>query len=222
MERLPEDRPGPASWRHGTVVHAALEAAYRSHQVGTPLTSTIPEALAALDAAWIEEGLPDDPAWRDRSGEMVRRTLVDDRLDASDILGVEQPFSAEMGDGRRFAGYADLVVRRDEHTVEIVDHKVTRYARTAEELAGDSQLNLYGWVAQREWPWATRILASHHYPVLDQTVTVQLSPVSMQTTAARLDGIAARADADRDFVPAPGPECSSCPWIARCPAQPAG
>lgn len=222
VDRLPHDRPVPAAWRHGTVVHHALETAYRARQDGAPLVSTIPGALEALDDAWMTEGLPDDAAWRARSRDMLRTTLAEDQLDTSDILGVEQGFRATLPSGRYFAGYADLVLRRDDETIEIVDHKITKYARTADELATNPQLNLYGWFAQREWPWARRVLASHHYPVLDQVVTVELSQGSMQSTVDRLDAIAAHADADREFPPTPGPECSSCPWFSRCPAQQSG
>jgi hypothetical protein len=214
-----EDRLVPPSWRHGTVIHRALEAAYRERQAGTLLDSTIPRAVAEFEAAWIAEHMPDDPAWRTRSRDLVVRTLTDDPIGVDHVLGVEQPFRAVLESGRRFGGYADLVLRRDHETIEIDDNKVTRHARTAEELATDPQLNLYGWFALREWPWARRVIATHHYPPLGRTVTVELTGASMRATVGHLDAVAARAEADTVFEPKPGPECASCPWFARCPAQ---
>jgi RecB family exonuclease len=196
-----------------------LEAAYRAHTDDLPLAATASIAIDALRDAWVSEGLPDDPEWRARSEALVRGVLEQDRLDAREVIGVEHGFRADTDDGIRFGGFADLVLRRDATTVEIVDHKITRGANDQESLRTDPQLNLYGWFARQEWPWATRVLATHHYPVLDQIVTVELSDESMHATVTRLAGVARAAEADQVFAPRPGPECSSCPWFARCPAQ---
>ena len=54
VARLPEDRPVPPSWRVGSAVHAALEAAYR-HQAAHPSGQDgdrLPAALASLATAW--------------------------------------------------------------------------------------------------------------------------------------------------------------------------
>jgi len=219
VDRLPHDRPSPAAWRHGIAVHAALEAAYRERMAGHELLDALPTATAALESAWRTEGLPDDEAWRARSVAMVERTLRDDPPRADEILGVEHRFARESSGGRPFAGVADLVLRRDEHTVEIVDHKVSRSPRSVATLASDRQLNLYGWFARHEWPWADRVLATHHYPPLGETVTAELDHDRTETIVAELDAIAARADSDTEFRPAPGPECATCPWISRCPAH---
>jgi len=219
IDRLPHDRPTPAAWRHGVAVHAALEAAYRACAAGTPLPETIPIALAALDTAWRSEGLPDDPAWRERSGAMVHRTLTRDPLRVAAVLGVEQRFDAVTAGDHRFGGVADLVLQRDDHTIEIIDHKVSRTPRSAENLHRDRQLNLYGWFARLRWPWASRVLATHHYPPLGATVTVELDDPTMTTVVGELDTIASRTTADTEFRPRPGPECETCPWITRCPAH---
>lgn len=219
IDRIPHDRPSPAAWRHGIAVHAALEAAYRERAAGRTLADAIPMALDALAATWRAEGLPDDPAWLGRSGAMVRRTLTVDPLHIEKILGVEERFESRSAGGRPFAGIADLVVQRDDHTVEIIDHKVSRSPRSVAALASDRQLNLYGWFARQRWPWATRMLATHHYPPLGKTVTAELDHDRTETIVAELDTIAARADADTEFRPEPGPECATCPWITRCPVH---
>ena len=126
VDRLREDRPVPASWRYGSVVHTALEAAYRARADGVPLAWATPVAIDAFHAAWIDEAMPDDPDWLARGEELVRSVLANDRLATDEILGVEHCFKYETDGGRQFVGFADLVVRRDPTTVEIIDHKVTR------------------------------------------------------------------------------------------------
>lgn len=217
VDRLPYDRPVPESWRYGTVVHRALEAAYRARGAGAALVTAEPEAIAALREAWLAESMPADAAALAGAEELVHETLVADRFGASETLGVEHRFRARVDD-LPFSGFADLVVRRDARTVEIVDHKVTRSARTEEQLLDDPQLNLYGWFARREWSWADRVLATHHYPMLARTVTVELTEVSMSSVVSRLTELARRARADTVFAPSPGPECANCPWAVRCPA----
>ena len=95
LDRAPHDRPTPAAWRHGIAVHAALEAAYRDRMLGRPLADTVPDALTALGEAWTAEGLPEDPAWIRRTEAMVRRTLTDDPIDATTVIGVEERFAAD-------------------------------------------------------------------------------------------------------------------------------
>ena len=217
VDRLPYDRPVPESWRYGTVVHRALEVAYCARGNGAALVTAEPAAIAALRAAWLAEFMPSDAAELAGAEELVHETLVADRFGASETLGVEHRFHARVGD-LPFSGIADLVVRRDARTVEIVDHKVTRSTHTEEQLCRDPQLNLYGRFARREWPWAERVLATHHYPVLARTVTVELTEASMTAAVSRLAELARRARADVVFAPSPGPECANCPWAARCPA----
>ena len=222
LDRAPHDRPTPAAWRHGIAVHAALEAAYRDRMLGRPLADTVPDALTALGEAWTAEGLPEDPAWIRRTEAMVRRTLTDDPIAADTVIGVEERFAADSATGRPFAGVADVVIRRDDHTIEIVDHKVSRSPRSPATLLSDRQLNLYGWLARQRWPWATRVLATHHYPPLGRTVTVELEDATTSEIVGELDAIAARADADTEFRPQPSRECDTCPWIDRCPAHATG
>ncbi|MEY3361316.1 MAG: RecB family exonuclease [Ilumatobacteraceae bacterium] len=221
VQRLPQDRHVPASWRYGTVVHAALEAAYKQVVMGKPLDATVPTAQAALERAWAKEEMPDDRAWIERAEQVVADAIEQDPIGVHEILGVEQFFKSGMGVGLRFAGYADLVLRRDERTVEIVDHKVTTYARTEEQLHDDRQLNLYGYFALEQYPWAERVVVTHHYPPLRRTVSAELSPDTMRDVVASLVAIARTAEADTEYAPTPGSHCDNCPWADRCEAAPA-
>jgi RecB family exonuclease len=219
VDRLQQDRPAPDGWRYGTVVHSALEAAYRARADGAPGPTIEEAAVVALHEAWDREQLPaDDADWRDRAEGLVRRTLSADLLHAHDILGVERRFSAPFDTTTAFAGQADLVLRRDDHTIEIVDHKVTRNVVERRTLRHDLQLNLYGWLAKNEWPWARRIIATHHYPPAATTTTVELTDMTMDIAMRQLVATARRAAADTEYRPTPGAHCSHCSWAPRCPA----
>jgi RecB family exonuclease len=218
VDRVVEDRPAPDGWRYGTAVHRALEAAYRLRQRGVVDVAQLERtALFALQRAWHLERLPDDD-WRARTEVLVRDTLRADVLRADRILGVELDLSARFDDDLAFAGRADLVLRRDDDTIEIVDHKITRNTRTPEDLKRDPQLNLYAWMARQRWPEATRVVASHHYPPAGSTVTVELDDATTRAAVERLAAVARQAAGDRRFRPHPGPHCKSCQWIVRCPA----
>ena len=120
-------------------------------------------------------------------------------------------------DGIAFAGRADLVLRRGDRTVEIVDHKITNNVRDRRTLQHDQQLNLYGWFAHQEWPWARRVLATHHYPPASTTVTVELTDATMESTMRDLAATARRAAADTEYRATPGPHCGHCRWAHQCP-----
>ena len=225
LDRIPTERAAaPEHWRFGTVVHAGLEAGYRHHHTvgATPnLRHTIPIALDAVRESWIDEAMPDDPAAFARAERVVARSLATTRLAPEDILGVERWFRGETPEGIRVAGVSDLVVRAGDDTVEIRDHKVTRFVRSPEQLHGDLQLGVYGWLARRTWPWAERVTVAHHYPLTHELVRVDLDDGWVDAAMRRLTGVAQDALADREYGPTPGEHCDSCPFTALCEAAPA-
>lgn len=224
VDRVPADRTlAPEHWRFGTVVHAGLEAGYRHHQaVGYTrnLRHAIPVALDAVRAAWVDEAMPDDPAARARAERVVAGSLATTRLAPRDILGVERWFRGETDGGIRVAGVSDLVVRAGDDTVEIRDHKVTRFVRSPEQLRGDLQLGVYGWLVRRTWPWARHVVVAHHYPLTRELVRVPLDDAWIDAAMDRLTGVSNRALADRAYAPTPGDHCGTCPYTAMCDAAP--
>ncbi|HLG00164.1 MAG TPA: PD-(D/E)XK nuclease family protein [Acidimicrobiia bacterium] len=218
VDRLAGDRLVPAHWRYGTVVHHGLETAYRRVQDGAVLSDTLDDAVRAVREAWEAEDMPDDQAWLERAIFVVTETLRLDPIGPCRVLGVEHGFRAVIEDDLNFTGFADLVVERGDGVLEIIDHKVTRSVATPERLADDSQLNLYGWFALREWPLAQRVRASHHYPLTGETASVELSADSMQRTVDRLALIARAAQNDAQFAPNPGARCGDCQWTHVCEA----
>jgi putative RecB family exonuclease len=222
VERIPTDRAeAPEPWRFGTVVHAGLEAGYAAHRdrgTGPDLTPVIPDAVAAVRAAWASEVMPDDPARLAEAEALVTRALTEERLEPGDILGVEHRFRAETTDGVRIHGISDLVVRTAPDAVEVRDHKVTRAVRTPEQLRGDLQLGVYGWLARATWPWATRVVVAHHYPLTGALVRVDLDDAWIDAALARVRGVAGRVAGDTEFAPTPGDHCRNCAYTAICDA----
>lgn len=218
VERRPYDRPAPVTWRFGSVVHAGLEAAYRHlmDEPGATRPAAMQAGVAGVQASWQELGMHDDPVGLERAVWHVTRAVATDVVRAEDILGVEVALRAPIDDTERVVGIADLVLARGEDTIEIVDHKVTRWRARDEDLREDLQLNLYGYLAARRWPHARTILASHHYPTGPDVVRVALDAGRMQAAFDRVIHTAEVARADTAFAPTPSSSCDHCPWLPSC------
>jgi CRISPR/Cas system-associated exonuclease Cas4 (RecB family) len=165
--------------------------------------------------------MPDAPDELARAERVVSASLATTRLAPRDILGVERWFRAETTDGIPVAGVSDLVVRAGADTVEIRDHKVTRYVCTPDQLRGDLQLGVYGWLVRQTWPWAEHLSVAHHYPLTRELVRVELDDAWIDRAMDRLTGVAHSALHDAAFAPTPGEHCTSCAYTARCEAAPA-
>jgi hypothetical protein len=187
IDREPARRDVPASWRVGSAIHYALEAAYRHRQVrggDGSMADCLTAATASLHVAWDALSLARGASIADALA-VLRRFLASESVCGSDILGVEQLLATTTSEGMRVAGYADLVLRSG-NVIEIRDHKVTRRVRGEAELAGDFQLNLYGWLATQMWPWVTAVRAGHCYPLSGRIVMVDLEPAWMEQAAERV------------------------------------
>jgi len=220
VERVPEPRAEvPQHWRFGTVVHRGLEAGYLRHRdVGfsSNLRHAIPTAIAAVRDSWAAESMPDDPRELARAERVVAASLATTRLRGRDILGVERFFRAETSEGLRVAGAVDLVVRSGDGAIEIRDHKVTRYTRSPDALAGDFQLGLYAWLARQTWSWVREVTVAHHYPLLRTVVRTPLEQAAAEEALERVRATALVAEADHEFAPRPGPECAVCAYATLC------
>jgi hypothetical protein len=221
VEKRPKDRPVPPTWRFGSVVHEALEAAYQGSMTspGTAPVEHLQTALAALDVALVRHGL--DPGEdRQRGIDIVTATLRSDVLDAAQRgapLGVEMALRDRIDDTERIIGFVDLVLPHDDGAIELVDHKVTARRTAPDELRDDFQLNLYGWLARRRWPRATRIVATLHYPTGPDRVSVELDEAGMQQADERVRRAAAAIARDVTFDATPSERCLHCPWQPSCP-----
>ena len=230
VERRPKDRPVPPSWRFGSVVHAALEAAWKAAMEvahDTPVREHLPLALEALDAALVKEGLDSDED-RERGIDVVTRALEfdvvrDQALDPDADLpparpvGVEEALRGRIDQQHRIIGFVDLVLERPDGVIELVDHKVTSRRATPDELHDDFQLNLYGQLARARFPHATGIVATHHYPTGPDAVSVRLDEDAMARAELRVRDAARAIAADTEFTPVTSERCRHCPWQPSCP-----
>jgi putative RecB family exonuclease len=221
LDRRPEDRPVPVSWRFGSAVHAGLEAAYRRRldDANGGIVESLRAATAAVDGCWAELGLDADAddQGRSRAAWLVGRAVTRDVLAIERILDVEAPLRDRISDQERIIGFADLVLAREGDVVEIVDHKVTRRRVDPEQLRADFQLNLYGQLARLRWPWARAVRATHHYPTGPAAVSVTLDDDAMVGALDRVHRTADVIRRDTEFLPVPGPRCGHCPWQPSCP-----
>jgi hypothetical protein len=221
LDKRPQDRPVPTTWRFGSVVHEGLEAAYllAMDRPDLPRSDRIAAATAAVHASWDRHELGDDQHGRQRAVWHVTRALTKDvlHLERGRILGVEMAFRGRFSERHRLAGFADLVLERSDGTVELVDHKVTQYRSTSKQLREDFQLNLYGELARRRWPAAPRFVATHHYPTGPAAVSVELDPAQMAAAYERVRATAAITEQDHTFAPTPSDRCGHCPWLPSCP-----
>jgi len=229
VEKRPKDRPVPPSWRFGTVVHAALEAAWKAamtSEADVPVHAHLDVALAALDASLVAEGLEDE---RERAVDVVTRALEvdvvrDGALDPDADLplarpvGVEEALRGRIDQEHRIIGFVDLMLERPDGVIELVDHKVTSRRATPDELHDDFQLNLYGQLARARFPDATGIVATHHYPTGPDAVSVRLDEDGMARAELRVRDAARAIAADTEFVAVPGENCRHCPWQPSCDA----
>jgi CRISPR/Cas system-associated exonuclease Cas4 (RecB family) len=218
VDREPARRLAPIAWRVGSAVHYALEAAYRHRQIHGgegSMTDCVPAATASLHVAWEELRLTGGSSLGE-AWISVRRFLDREDIRGGDIVGVEQQLAATTDDGVRVAGYADLVLRRGDE-VEIRDHKVTRWERSAGDLARDFQLNLYAWLATQMWPEVRTVRGAHCYPLSGAIVGVELSAEEMERAAERVRTTATAICADSEFAPHPGEHCAHCAWAELCP-----
>ena len=227
IEKRPKDRPVPPSWRFGTVVHAALEAAWKAAMASepdVPVHAYLEVALAALDVALAEEGLEDE---RERGVDVVTRALEvdvvrDGALDPDADLplarpvGVEEALRGRIDQEHRIIGFVDLVLERPDGMIELVDHKVTARRATPDELHDDFQLNLYGQLARARFRGATGIVATHHYPTGPESVSVRLDKDEMARAEQRVRDAARAIAQDTEFVPVPSERCLHCPWQPSC------
>jgi len=227
VDRRPKDRAVPSSWRFGTVVHAALEAAWRAVMAAgsdAPVRAHLDVALAALEVSLAKEGLEDE---RERAIDVVTRALEvdvvrdgaldpDADLPPSRPVGVEEALRGRIDEQQRIIGFVDLVLERPDGVIELVDHKVTKRRATPSELHDDFQLNLYGQLARARFPDAIGIVATHHYPTGPDAVSVRLDEEQMARAELRVRDAARAIAADTEFTPTPSERCLHCPWQPSC------
>lgn len=222
-----EPRPAteiPLHWRRGTVVHAALEAAWK-HRLATrghgPMWTDENWAVAkeALAESWAKEEMPapaaSDGIW-DQVHLDVETTLKAQSTAWEDIVGVEHKFFVRAG--MNIIGFADLLLKPEESTLLIRDWKVRKAASDPADLRRNFQLLLYGAMAKRTMAWVRHVQASHFNPPTGVEVVVDLDDGDIAAAIPRLQAVRDMAAAETEWAPEKGAWCDSCGYRSSCPA----
>jgi hypothetical protein len=85
------------------------------------------------------------------AAKVVNREGDNNVFQTREILGAEVEFDV-MIEGVRVKGVIDLVTKVDEETLEIIDYKTGRHAKTSSTIRDDPQVRIYSLVAKMIWP----------------------------------------------------------------------
>lgn len=204
----------------GTVVHAALEGLVRraiEHKHQGPLDEAW--ALEALRDAWSTEKAVGSDVFEEAAGLVIGFVQNEGHFDSSRVLGMEVPFSVQVG-AFTLNGVMDRVDKIDDETIEVIDYKTNHIMPAPEELQHHLQLSLYHHGARQLWPWAKKIKLSlamiRHGIKLetcrsDQAVQNALSYVEASGKAIQL------AEATDTFAARLSTSCGGCLHRLACP-----
>jgi putative RecB family exonuclease len=224
------DRPTPqrgAPWAHntvGSVVHLALHRWWLLERA----RRTPDEGARLVERNWQAIGFRDDTQSAQSRGiarQWVEQYLAE-QVDADDEpIGVERTVGATAG-RLAVSGRVDRIDDRDGELV-VVDYKTGRRQLTDDDARGSQALALYVVAARRTLRRVCRRVELHHLPTgqvaafehTDESLARQVGRAEQTADdiVAATDTLAAGADADDVFPPAPGPSCSWCDFRRHCP-----
>jgi putative RecB family exonuclease len=224
------DRPTPqrgAPWAHntvGSVVHLALHRWWSL----TRGRRTPAEGGRLVERNWQPNGFRDEAQATEARGiarHWVEQYLAD-QVDADvEPVGVERTVGATTG-RLALSGRVDRIDERDGELV-IVDYKTGRRDLTDDDARGSQALALYVVAARRTLRRRCRRVELHHLPTgqvrsfehTDETLARQIARAEAiaDDILTATDTLAAGADPDEVFPPAPGASCSWCDFRKHCP-----
>jgi RecB family exonuclease len=224
------DRPAPprgAPWAHntvGSVVHLALHRWWLLDRV----RRTPAEGGRLVERNWQPNGFRDDAQAaraRAKAGQWVQRYL-DERVDADvEPVGVERTVGTTTT-RLALSGRVDRIDERDGELV-VVDYKTGRRELTDDDARTSQALAMYVVAARRTLRRICRRVELHHLPTgqvtsfehTDESLARQVgrAEATADDIVTATDTLAAGADPDDVFPPAPGPNCSWCDFRRHCP-----
>jgi putative RecB family exonuclease len=223
------DRPTPprgAPWAHNTLGAVAHLALHRWWSL--PLAQRTAEHGGLLvERHWQHDGFRDashSQTWRQRARDWVEHYLRDVDPEVEPI-GVERTVATRSAH-LAVSGRVDRIDDRDGQLV-IVDYKTGRRPLDRDDARGSQALALYAMAAARTLRRACVRVELHHLPTAtvaayDHTPEsldrhLARAEASAQDIVAATDTLAAGADPDDVFPPAPSPSCSWCDFRRHCP-----
>lgn len=211
----------------GSRVHDALEWLYRQVQLG--LTPSVDEVLARYgevwDAEWtdavriVRPGMAAD-SYR-QLGEKCLRLYHARHAPFSEgvVLGLEEPFSLDLGEGIELAGFMDRLMKQDGDIYEVHDYKTSGTLPKPEEAARDVQGGLYALAVRSRFPHAREVRLVWHYLRFDERLVTTRSPEELG--ALRADTVNRVREIERatEFPPHESALCAWCEYCGICPAK---
>lgn len=218
QDGLPEDpRPASLAFTAGRYAHQLIEGALKDFEV---------DQNALWGELWAEttSKLPEDQA-RDRCDRLVEGLM--DVIDAryAEILLVEDRVMAEIDLGIVLRGYVDLVGRRHDGVLEVLDLKISAQ-KLSKKAARKHSKQLTAYKLGVPAAGATAILAgtvSESRKPRSEPTTVELIPVEigpLEEEALISDALALVDQArfgHRRFTGVTNGTCTWCPFASRCP-----
>lgn len=214
--------------RLGTAIHRALERAESGALERGDARSSVEDALAELDDAWVDSGFTDDrvgAAWHLRAHRIVR-SLYDGWPSTGTVVDVEVPLELTIA-GVPWTGRADRLEQSGSRR-HIVDYKTGATAMSIDAASESLQLGFYVLAANRTSVSGAEDRvegASFWYPAATPNragiATRHLDPAKMDAVEARLEEITEAILAE-EFPATPNGDCGRCPVRTVCPAMSVG
>jgi RecB family exonuclease len=221
----PIPQKGPP-WAHNTV-GSAVHAALRSWWDLAVSRRTPVAARQLLYAGWSQNGFRDaeqSDRWRSRAAGWVTDYVAG--LDPTDEpAGTERTVGATT-DRLALSGRIDRIDLRGDELV-VVDYKTGRSVSTEDEARGSPALAAYVLGVRRTLRRSCSRVELHHLPSgtvaafehTDRSLANHVrraEDIALDITTAT-EALAAGADPDVAFPPAPGQQCSWCDFRPSCP-----
>ncbi|HWE58303.1 MAG TPA: ATP-dependent DNA helicase [Solirubrobacteraceae bacterium] len=207
--------------RFGIAVHQVLERYHVRGQDGAEAsasTGSLTDLLTLLEASWRRGGFGDSDEERQLHQKAVSAlTRYHERAQSDQARPVwfERQFSFKLGP-HLVRGRVDRVDRLPSGEYELIDYKTGR-PKSAEQLANDVQLSLYGIAAREAWGLEAN-RGAYYYLLDDQKVAIS----GDDERAEWIRGIAlnvAEGIKAQEFEPTPSPRaCKLCDYRLVCPA----
>jgi DNA helicase-2/ATP-dependent DNA helicase PcrA len=206
--------------RFGIAVHQVLE---RYHAQGGEDAQdapggTLTELLMLLEASWRRGGFGDSEEERQlhqKAVSSLTRYHERTRSEQGRPVWFERQFSFRLGP-HLVRGRVDRVDRLPSGEYELIDYKTGR-PKSAEQLASDVQLSLYGIAAREAWGLESN-RGAYHYLLDDEKVAIS----GDAERAEWIRGVAinvAEGIRAQEFEPTPSPRaCKLCDYRLVCPA----
>lgn len=201
----------------GSATHATLEAIYawivREEYEGTfPRERILPEWQAAFESA----GLTGVAEYQE--GLRILRDYAEKhpRVEHWSILGIEDEFLLDLGQGFRLKGFIDRIDRTGDNELTCVDYKTNRRYYTKADLAADVQMPAYGLAILARFPWVKTIRYVFHMVRLGAEQRTERTRAQLDDARGYLVQIGKRTESDTTWKAKINPNCAYCEFRGQC------